>query len=97
MNYSGVRLEKPEGEEFEVDPVGVLGPTAHLGCPSRFFFGVGRCYRLYSMVRARCTRDSRQSCTGSSRFKMRNTQRPGVDLLCGGLQGSSLVPAMLES
>jgi hypothetical protein len=20
MNYSGVRLEKPEGEEFEVDP-----------------------------------------------------------------------------
>jgi hypothetical protein len=28
---------------------------------------------------------------------MRNTLRPGVDLLCGGLQGSSLVWEMLES
>jgi hypothetical protein len=28
---------------------------------------------------------------------MRNTLRPGVDLLCGGLQGSSLVREMLES
>jgi hypothetical protein len=49
------------------------------------------------MVRAGCTRDSRQSRTGSGRFEMRNTLRPGVDLLCGGLQGSSLVPEMLES
>jgi hypothetical protein len=43
------------------------------------------------MVLARCTRDNRQSCTGSGRFEMRNTLRPSVDLLCGGLQGSSLV------
>jgi hypothetical protein len=49
------------------------------------------------MVRARCTRDSRQSCTSLGRLEMRNTLRPGVDLLCGGLQGSSLVPEMLES
>jgi hypothetical protein len=49
------------------------------------------------MVRARCTRDSRQSCIGSGRFEMRNTLRPGVDLLCGGLQGSSLVREMIES
>jgi hypothetical protein len=49
------------------------------------------------MVRARCTRDSRQSCIGSGRLEMRNTLRPGVDLLCGGLQGSSLVLEMLES
>jgi hypothetical protein len=39
------------------------------------------------MVRARYTRDNRQSCTGSGRFEMCNTLRPGVDLLCGGLQG----------
>ena len=43
------------------------------------------------MVRARCTRDSGQSCIGSGRFEMHNTLCPGVDLLCGGLQGSSLV------
>jgi hypothetical protein len=49
------------------------------------------------MVHAGCTRDSRQSCIGSGRFEMCNTLRPGVDLLCGGLQGSSLVPEMLES
>jgi hypothetical protein len=49
------------------------------------------------MVRARCTRDSRQSYAGSGRLEMRNTLHPGVDLLCGGLQGSSLVPEMLES
>jgi hypothetical protein len=49
------------------------------------------------MVRARCTRDSRQSYTSSGRFEMRNTLRPGVDLLCVGLQGSSLVREMLES
>jgi hypothetical protein len=36
-------------------------------------------------------RDNRHSCIGSGRFEMRNTLRPGVDLLCGGLQGSSLV------
>jgi hypothetical protein len=42
-------------------------------------------------------RDSRQSCTCSGCFEMRNTLRPAVDLLCGGLQGSSLVPEMLES
>jgi hypothetical protein len=49
------------------------------------------------MVRARCTRNNRQSCTGSGRFEMRNTLRPGVGLLCGGLQESSLVWEMLES
>jgi hypothetical protein len=43
------------------------------------------------MVRAKCTRDSGQSCTGLGRFEMRNTLRPGVDLIRGGLQGSSLV------
>jgi hypothetical protein len=30
------------------------------------------------MVRARCTRDGGQWCTGSGRFEMRNTLRPGV-------------------
>jgi hypothetical protein len=49
------------------------------------------------MVRARCMRDSRQSYTGSDRFKIHNTLRPDVDLLCGGLQGGSLVYEMLES
>jgi hypothetical protein len=49
------------------------------------------------MVRARCTRDSRQSYTGLGRFEMRNTLHPDVDLLCGGLQGGSLVYEMLES
>jgi hypothetical protein len=49
------------------------------------------------MVRVGCTRDTRQSCTGLGRFEMCNTLRPGVDLLCGGLQGSSLVRGMLES
>jgi hypothetical protein len=43
------------------------------------------------MVRASCTRNSGQLCTGSGRFEMRNTLRPGVSTLCGGLQGSSLV------
>jgi hypothetical protein len=42
-------------------------------------------------------RDIRQSCIGLGRFETRNTLRPGVDLLCGGLQGSSLVREMLES
>jgi hypothetical protein len=49
------------------------------------------------MVRARCTRDNGQFCTGSDRFEMRNTLRPGVNTLCGGLQGGSLVPRMLEN
>jgi hypothetical protein len=49
------------------------------------------------MVRDGCTRNRRQSCIGSGHFRMRNTLRPGVDLLCGGLQGSSLVWEMLES
>jgi hypothetical protein len=43
------------------------------------------------MVRAKCMRDSGQLCAGSGRFEMRNTLRPGVSTLCGGLQGSSLV------
>jgi hypothetical protein len=49
------------------------------------------------MVRAGCTRDNEQSYTGSGRLERRNTLLPGVDLLCGGLQGSSLVWKMLES
>jgi hypothetical protein len=47
------------------------------------------------MVRAGCTRDNRQSCIGAGHFEMRNTLRPGVDTLCDGLQGSSLVSGML--
>jgi hypothetical protein len=43
------------------------------------------------MVRARCTSDSGQLCTGSGSFEMYNTLRPGVSTLCGGLQGGSLV------
>jgi hypothetical protein len=38
------------------------------------------------MVCAGCTRDSGQLCTGSGRFVMRNTLRPSVSTLCGGLQ-----------
>jgi hypothetical protein len=49
------------------------------------------------MVRARCTRDNGQGCTGSGRFEMRNTLRPGVNTLCGRLQGGSLVSRMLEN
>jgi hypothetical protein len=49
------------------------------------------------MVRARCTRDSGQFCIGLGRFEMRNTLRPGVNTLCGGLQGGSLVSRMLEN
>jgi hypothetical protein len=49
------------------------------------------------MVHARDTRDGGQSCTGSGRFEIRNTLHPGVDLMCGGLQGSSLIQEMLES
>jgi hypothetical protein len=49
------------------------------------------------MVHARGTRDGGQSCAGSGRFEMRNTLRPRVDLLCGGLQENSLVQEMLEN
>jgi hypothetical protein len=48
------------------------------------------------MVRASCTRDSGQFCTGSGHFEMRNTLRPGVNTLCGGLQGGSLVSRMFR-
>jgi hypothetical protein len=72
--------------------VGVLGPTAHPGLPLKVLFyvqdGVTDCS---SMVRARCARNSGQWCTGSGRFEMRNTLRPGENVLCGGLQGSSLL------
>jgi hypothetical protein len=43
------------------------------------------------MVRAGCMRSSGQLCTGSGRFEMCNTLRPGVSILCDGLQGGSLV------
>jgi hypothetical protein len=49
------------------------------------------------MVRAKCTRGCGQLRTGSGRFEMRNTLRPGWNALCGGLQGSSLVPENVES
>jgi hypothetical protein len=49
------------------------------------------------MVRAECTRDSGQFCTGSGRLEMRNTLRPSVSTLYGGLQGGSLVSRMLEN
>jgi hypothetical protein len=41
--------------------------------------------------------NSGQLCTGSGRFEMRNTLRPGWDALCGGLQESSLVSKNVES
>jgi hypothetical protein len=43
------------------------------------------------MVRASCTRNSGQLCTGSGRFEMRNTLRPGVSTLCCELQRGYLV------
>jgi hypothetical protein len=43
------------------------------------------------MVRAGCTRNDGQWFTGSGRFEMRNTLRPGESVLCGGLQESSLM------
>jgi hypothetical protein len=49
------------------------------------------------MVCAECTGDSGQSYIGSGCLERRNTLLPSVDLLCGGLQGSSLVWKMLES
>jgi hypothetical protein len=49
------------------------------------------------MVHARCTRDSGQFCIGSGHFEIRNTLRPGVNTLCGELQGDSLMPRMLEN
>jgi hypothetical protein len=42
-------------------------------------------------------RDSGQSYTGLGHLEMRNTLLPGVDLLCGGLQESSLVWKVLEN
>jgi hypothetical protein len=48
------------------------------------------------MVCARCTINSGQFCTGSGRFETRNTLHPGMDTLCGGLQGGPLVSGMLE-
>jgi hypothetical protein len=49
------------------------------------------------MVRARHTRNSGQFCTGSGRFEMCNTLRPGESALCDGLQGSSLALENVES
>jgi hypothetical protein len=49
------------------------------------------------MVRARRTRDTGQFYTGLDRLERRNILLPGVDLLWGELQGSSLVRGMLES
>jgi hypothetical protein len=40
------------------------------------------------MVCARCTRICGQMCTGSGRFEVRNSLRPGANALCGGLQGN---------
>jgi hypothetical protein len=42
-------------------------------------------------------RYSGQFYTGSGLLERHNTLLPGVDLLCGGLHGSSLVWKMLES
>jgi hypothetical protein len=49
------------------------------------------------MVRARCTRDSGQFCTGSGHFEMSNTLCPDVSTLRGELQGGSLVSRTLEN
>jgi hypothetical protein len=49
------------------------------------------------MVRVRYTRDGRRFSIGLGRFEMRNTLLPGVDLLCGGLQGKSHVWKKLVS
>jgi hypothetical protein len=49
------------------------------------------------MVRARCMRDSGRFCTGSGRFEMHNTLRPGVSTLYGELQGDSLMLRILEN
>ena len=46
---------------------------------------------IQNHIHARCTRDGGQFGTCSGRFEMRNTLRPGVSTLCGGLQGGSLV------
>jgi hypothetical protein len=46
------------------------------------------------MVRAGRTRNCEQWCTGSGRLEMRNTLRPGENVLRGGLQGNSLVRGM---
>jgi hypothetical protein len=49
------------------------------------------------MVHAGCARDGGQFCTGLGRFEVRNTLRPGVSTLCGGLQRGSLVSRILEN
>jgi hypothetical protein len=49
------------------------------------------------MVRAICTRDDRRFSTGSSRFEMRNTLLPGVDLYVVGYKGSLLYGERLMS
>jgi hypothetical protein len=49
------------------------------------------------MVHVRRMRGSGQFCTGSGRFETRNTLRPGVNTLCGGLQEGSPVSMMLEN
>jgi hypothetical protein len=71
--------------------ISVLGPTAHPGLPLEVLFEEDCVTNCSSMVRAKCTRDSGQFYTGSDRLERRNTLLPGVDLLCGGLQGNSLV------
>jgi hypothetical protein len=48
------------------------------------------------MVRAGRTSNSGQWCTGSDRFEMRNTLRPGESALCDGLQGNSLILENVE-
>jgi hypothetical protein len=71
----------------------VLNMTLYFCHTKPFFVVVTNCS---SMVRARCTINSRRSCTGSGRFEMYNTLRPGVDLWCGWLQEGSLVWRILE-
>jgi hypothetical protein len=48
------------------------------------------------MVRASCTRDGRQWFTGSGRFGVRNTLRPGESVVYGELQGDSLMRRKLR-
>jgi hypothetical protein len=72
--------------------VGVLGPTAHPGLPLKVFFRsrtVLPTIAQWFVLDAR--ENSRQWFTGSGRFEMRNTLRPGENALCDWLQGSSLV------
>jgi hypothetical protein len=48
------------------------------------------------MVRASRTRDGRQWFTGSGRFGVRNTLRPGESTVYGELQGDSLMRRKLR-